>query len=338
VARFTPVLQAPFGASPIVVTNAAVTRIEAENFDKGDAGNDERIAYRDTTNGNTGNNNFRGAENIDVDVKSTTDTGGGFRVTDTDVGEFLEYTIFVNTSGLYDLGVRCSSPDPNGAFHVEIDGTNVTGRVELPDTGAVDAMTTAITANVPIASGPHIVRLAIDSITGVGATAFGGAYNFIELTPVALSTGSFALSPATSIVQAFNETLLSLSWTVPGGAGWRTLSNVRLRLRDNTAIAAVIRFDEPTNALQLLDPTTGSVIASGQLGTQNILSNSYVNVHLANSRVIAAGPTSPTVTLQLDVRFLNPARGRRLLIEAAARDDFGHDQDFAAAGMIDILT
>lgn len=55
------------------------------------------------------------------------------------------------------------------------------------------------------------------------------------------------------------------------------------------------------------------------------------------SSVTAAGPTSPSVRLTFDIQFKRSAYGRHLIVEAAASDDFGQVQDFAFAGLIDVL-
>ena len=66
--------------------------IQAENFDFGG----ENQGYHDTTGGNA-YGVYR--PRASVDIKATTDSGGGFRVTDTVAGEWLRYTFKVNTAG-----------------------------------------------------------------------------------------------------------------------------------------------------------------------------------------------------------------------------------------------
>ena len=42
----------------------------------------------------------------DVDIESTTDTGGGYNVGRTRPGEWLKYSVTVASAGTYDLDVR----------------------------------------------------------------------------------------------------------------------------------------------------------------------------------------------------------------------------------------
>src|SRR5262249_54738641 len=75
--QFVPIStlgQAPFGASAFSVAGDSPSTLEAENFDHGGQG----VAYNDATpDVNTG-----GAYRPDegVDIKPTTDSGGGFRI------------------------------------------------------------------------------------------------------------------------------------------------------------------------------------------------------------------------------------------------------------------
>jgi hypothetical protein len=76
-------------------------KIEAEDYDVGGEG----VAYHDTTLGNEGGE-YR---SDDVDVQSTTDGGDGHNVGWIEAGEWLEYTVDVASTGLYDIQVRVAS-------------------------------------------------------------------------------------------------------------------------------------------------------------------------------------------------------------------------------------
>jgi len=57
---------------------------------------------------------------------------------------------------------------------------------------------------------------------------------------------------------------------------------------------------------------------------------------LAQTSVVAAGPTSPTVTLNLALSFKPSAAGRTYIVEVAASDDDGDTDDFIQAGVLTI--
>ena len=81
----------PFSGTPIAVPGT----IEAENYDKGGEG----VAYHDTTAGNS-----TGLYRSDgVDIQTTTDTGGGFKVKTAVAGEWLNYSVSVATAGTFTI-------------------------------------------------------------------------------------------------------------------------------------------------------------------------------------------------------------------------------------------
>jgi hypothetical protein len=59
-------------------------------------------------------------------------------------------------------------------------------------------------------------------------------------------------------------------------------------------------------------------------------------LYVKNTKVTAAGPTSPTMVLTLDLKFSAIARGH-WTIEAAASDDRGNNDPFAFAGVLDVV-
>lgn len=122
---------APLIGNPYYGTPQAVPGlVRAEDFDLG--GNGE--AYHDTTAGNLGGK-YRTLE--DVDIESSTDSGGGYNVGWLGAGEWLEYTIEVTSavSGDYVLTTRVATQNTGGAFFVEFDGINETGTLTVPNTG-----------------------------------------------------------------------------------------------------------------------------------------------------------------------------------------------------------
>jgi hypothetical protein len=322
---FEVINQSPFN-SVFQISNTGATTIQVENFDNGGEG----VAFHDTDSSNSGGNAFRG--NLGVDIKPTSDAGGGFRVTDTAIGEFLEYTAFVNQGGNYDFDFRLSSPDPGARYHLEIDGVNVTGSLAVPDTNNFDAMTTQTKAAVPIGAGPHLLRLAFDAQTGVG-TPFAGSFNSITVRPTPASTGTFALSPSNTTVSVGRRQSFALEWTVPLG-GWRLLKDVDIRFRDRKGIAFWLRFDEASNTFRVFDSEKNRFSAGKQVGGNGALSTPSATLRLQHSRIVASGSDDVSVVIQFEITFKNPARGRRFTIESAATDDLGHADPFRTAGFV----
>jgi len=143
----TPAQQAPY-EGPHTIPG----RIQAENFDTGGQG----VAYNDTQS-----RNLHGAyRDTDVDIEQS--AGGGYDVAEIRSGEWLEYTVTVEQAGTYDLTARVSSNEGGGAFRVAVDGTDVTGTVDVPATGSWQSWTTVTAEGIDLSAGEHVVRLTME--------------------------------------------------------------------------------------------------------------------------------------------------------------------------------
>jgi hypothetical protein len=143
--------EAPFGGTPWPVPG----KIEAENYDTGG----QNVAYFDTTPGNTGGQ-YR---NDDVDIQATTDTGGGFNVGWIAAGEWLKYTVNVQSSGTRTLSLRLAATGTGNTMHVEMDGTNISGTVGIPNTGGWQNWTTVSVTTPSLSAGQHVLRVVFDT-------------------------------------------------------------------------------------------------------------------------------------------------------------------------------
>jgi phosphatidylserine/phosphatidylglycerophosphate/cardiolipin synthase-like enzyme len=191
---------APYGGTPAAVPGT----IEAERFNEGGAG----VAYQDLSAGNAGGA-FR---NTDVDLEATTDAGGGYNVGWISPGEWLNFTVNVTAAGTYNLEARVASPGAGGRFHIEVDGTDKTGPLNIPDTGGWQAWTTVTATGIALTAGTQALRLVIDAVGPGGGV---GNVNWIRLSSSPPGNGGTpyggtpAAVPGTIEAERFNE----------GGAG-----------------------------------------------------------------------------------------------------------------------
>jgi hypothetical protein len=129
--------------------------VQAEDFDNGGEGS----GYHDLSGSNEG-----GAyRDTGVDVEGTSDTGGGHGVGWMFAGEWLKYTVNVTAAGTYDFEARVASNGGGGTFHLEINGTDVTGPVSVPDTGGWQSWTTVRKTGLGLSAGQQSWRLVMDS-------------------------------------------------------------------------------------------------------------------------------------------------------------------------------
>jgi beta-glucosidase len=148
-------------------------KIEAEDYDVGGEG----VAYHDTTLGNEGGE-YR---SDDVDVQTTTDGGDGYNVGWIEEGEWLEYTVDVAATGLYDIQTRVASAMDRTisetlpvigtiswtvpltrVLHVEFDGMDVSGPMIFVATGGWHDWTSVFARRIPMTEGQHVMRVAMD--------------------------------------------------------------------------------------------------------------------------------------------------------------------------------
>ncbi|WP_299315001.1 glycosyl hydrolase [uncultured Aquimarina sp.] len=130
--------------------------VEAEDYKDGGEG----IGYQDANLGNTG-----GAyRNDDVDIEIIGDSSGNYNVGWIESGEWLAYDINVPDSPKgYDIHFRVASPNGNGKFHLELDGTAITDVISVSNTGAWQSYETITQTQVAVDSGNHELRIVFDS-------------------------------------------------------------------------------------------------------------------------------------------------------------------------------
>jgi subtilisin family serine protease len=169
-----PAEQTPFGDTPVRLGSGATT-IQAEAFDDGGEG----VAYHDVDSANTGGDAYRAGAGVDV----RTLPGGRRDVTAFRAGEWIEYTVDVATAGAYSMAARIASATGGGRFHVEVDGVDRTGALNVPKTGSSRTFRTVGKAGVALAAGRHVVRVSADA---AGPDRFVGnldAQTFTFTTP-----------------------------------------------------------------------------------------------------------------------------------------------------------
>lgn len=148
-----PPKQLPFNENPHPIPS----RIEAEEYDLGGEG----VAFHEAnSNGNEGGASFRTDQ---VDLETTQDSDGDYNISYILSGEWLEYSVEVAQSNTYRLDLRIATQQDDKTMHVEIDGQDVTGTINIPNTGGWQTWETISVENITLTSGPHIVRLVFEA-------------------------------------------------------------------------------------------------------------------------------------------------------------------------------
>lgn len=128
-------------------------RIEAEAFRPGGEG----VGYHDTTPGNSSG----GCRSTDVDIKNV--GSGNCVVGFFDLGEWLAYDVNVLVGGSYVLELRVARGAMGPSMlHVEANGADITGVVEVPPTAAWESFVTVRSPAVVLSSRPLELRIVND--------------------------------------------------------------------------------------------------------------------------------------------------------------------------------
>jgi RHS repeat-associated protein len=181
------------------------SNIEVEDFDDWNPPKGEGHTYQDDSVGNDWGL-YRAGE--DVDIAGSSDVGGGYVIGNAHGGEWLEYTVNI-TSSPCDVQVRVASGGPGGRFHVEFDGVNRTGFIQVPDTGSWGAWVTLTVPGVTLPLGPHIMRLALDQ-NGTQQFPAVADFNYIRI----VASGGTNQPPTVSITSPANGATYTAPATV----------------------------------------------------------------------------------------------------------------------------
>jgi len=140
----------PYSGTPAPIPG----RIEAENYDRGGEG----VAYHDLSEGNAGGH-YR---TDNVDIKISPDGDGGYAIGWFQAGEWLEYTVNVTLTALYDLRLRLGSIYPDRTLVLTLNGTNIAGAVAVPVVAAWDTpLVTVTVSNVLLRAGTQVLRVTV---------------------------------------------------------------------------------------------------------------------------------------------------------------------------------
>lgn len=120
--------------------------VEAENFDP--------TGYHDATAGNEGGA-YR--PNTDVDIKEVV---GGYAIGWMTVGEWLEYTVDVSSTGSYTLSLRAGAVDSGRTLDISACG-EAHGTVEIPQIGSWGEIGTATLTPINLTEGLNVIRVSV---------------------------------------------------------------------------------------------------------------------------------------------------------------------------------
>ncbi|MBR5972485.1 MAG: endo-1,4-beta-xylanase [Paludibacteraceae bacterium] len=197
----------PYGGTAAVIPG----KIEAENYDEGASG----MAFYDKSEGNkcdSYNNYYR---KDDVDLKEISD---GVAVGSFEGDEWLSYTVDVQADGEYDVTLRLGEGGNSGSLSVEFDESNVSFDVnvnKIGDWGEFDEV--KLSKKVTLKKGvQNMVIKNTGSYIDIDWIKFDG--DFVGLNEAAVTPVTIAPNPASSVVEIFGATPISVEIISTTGA------------------------------------------------------------------------------------------------------------------------
>ena len=149
--------QVPYSGTAIAIPGI----FEAGHYDKFEGGAGQGVSYIDVSQNNEGD--FRDDEYVDA----ITVANEGATIGWVSAGEWVEYTINVQTAGNYNVTFRYASGNSNGGgpFHFEIDGTKISPDITVNATSTSNWTTWASKTvnNIPLNKGTQVLRIAFDN-------------------------------------------------------------------------------------------------------------------------------------------------------------------------------
>jgi hypothetical protein len=147
-ARTQPAGQIPYLLPPPYLP----CRIKAVNYDRGGEG----IAFHREHKGNDS------VRNDGMNIRESTDIGGGYEIVSLFAGEWLEYSIFAPEAGEFTVNIRCVCESKRAGFSASFNAVNKTGTVTMENIGD-GRWQTVTSAKVRLDKGEQVMQLRIES-------------------------------------------------------------------------------------------------------------------------------------------------------------------------------
>jgi hypothetical protein len=288
--------------------------VMAENYDTGGQG----VAYNVTSTNGTDN----GYRSQGVDLETATAPATGNDLGWSAAGQWFKYTVNVATAGAYTVSFLVAAPAAvTDAFHLSnSSGTNLTGSVNVPDTGGWQDWAT-VTANVTLPAGIQTLTLNEDDASGNGFnidsmvfTAGSGGGGGGGGGGTTISNGGFTLAPENAPSLVLDDagggtgTGNPLDVYTPNGTNAQNwaLSNVGVTPAGDYNFAAIGAYcmtasGTTSGSTVVLDPCAGAAGSAWEA----VASGSYYTFHPSNNTALCMTATGTTSGSAVQVTTCN---------------------------------
>jgi endoglucanase Acf2 len=225
-----------------IVSNIPGT-IEAGKYDQFEGGSGQNITYLDNTTANLGD--FR----MDESVDASNNQSEGAVVENIASGEWLEYTVNVEQSGIYSMTCRYASGNSKGGgpFHLELDGQIISSDIVVASTSTTswNVWASKTVNSIPLTSGAHVLRIAFLS----------GEFNLGKMTFTRTGDLDFSYPTANAgnnIKVVLPQTEATLDGSESSESGGKTLTYEWSQIYGPTEVT----FSDPNSATPVISGFT----------------------------------------------------------------------------------
>ncbi len=336
------------GDADITVQSGGNLTFTAANFDTFQTVTLAAAQDTDTLNG-TATIRLSGTTLVSADVTATeSDNEVGISINDISIRapssgtRVANFTVSLSRRNFTDVSVHFATRDDTARAQTLFrsgDYLSTSGTLTIPAGSFTGIGTIPVTIVGDIDGNSESFSMDLSSATAK-AIITKGVGQCVILPALAITTGEFDLRASDNRARVGQTINYQLTWTVPEGRVWRNLDTIDLRIRQGNKTALWVHWDEAANTFRICESgkKKTSVVdctSPAAPGSAVIMEGDSAQIDLAHASVIGSGPTGQSVTLNLPITFIAKAEGR-YLIELAASDDFGHQDDFVEAGTIQV--
>ncbi|MDG1805282.1 glycosyl hydrolase [Flavicella sp.] len=290
--------QQPYSGSEFQIPGS----FESGHYDSYEGGNASGISYVDVSTVNEGDFRLEDA----VDVASV--NGEGATIGWISSGEWVEYTVDVESSGLYDLSLRYASGNSNGGgpFHLEVEGAKISSDIYLNSTSSSNWSTFATkTVNaIPLYKGKQVLRLNFDQ----------GEFNLGKLTFT--RTGDLSYSAPYANAGENVVVVLPASTATLNGSASSPSSEGATYVWEQIYGPTVASFSDHTT----ISPSVENLVDGIYKFKLKVYKGNYVSSSEVLVIVSETGNTNPTVTITSPEDGTTFKQGQDIEITTLAND------------------
>ncbi|QLH77152.1 fibronectin type III domain-containing protein [Halosimplex rubrum] len=269
------------GQSPYNGPHTLPGRVQAEDFDEGGQG----VSYYDTTAANQGGASYRDTA---VDIGTSANTG--YNVGYISTGEWLEYTVQVESAGSRTTRVNVSAGSGGGgALRISVDGETLATQ-DVWQTGGWSNWQTIRVGDLDLPEGEHVVRV----------TAESGAWNFdwIEFGESEGSADTTAPPAPTNLsVTGTTSTSISVDWDAVTDTGGSGLESYAVHV-DGSEVQTVAAgtTSATVDGLSAETSYTVAVSAVDGAGNESAMTSASATTDAAGDSTAPSAPANLSVT------------------------------------------